>query len=142
MDGTLACKRTSQRIPLHPSVYSSPHMCSRLAILLCALAAIGFGGGDGAPPPKASSAGIVLPCGAYAEAPRSGGNFGRFVDAKRSPFHGTWHLAEDVRLVLDSAAPKAPPADIMSWCEGYGAKATLEEWLHSSKFIATHAPKR
>src|SRR6185295_7943765 len=32
-------------------------------------------------------------------------------------------------LLVGSTAPKDPPADIMCWCEGYGPKETLAEWL-------------
>src|SRR6185369_14610385 len=35
---------------------------------------------------------------AYVQGLRSGGNFGVFVSAKESPFHDSWHLAEDVWL--------------------------------------------
>src|SRR6185369_10833140 len=44
-------------------------------------------------------------------------------------------------LLVGSTAPKDPPADIMGWCAGYGAKETLDEWLRPSRFLASHAAK-
>jgi murein DD-endopeptidase MepM/ murein hydrolase activator NlpD len=41
-------------------------------------------------------------------------------------------------LLVGSTAPKDPPPDIMSWCEGYGDKPTLEEWLKPSAFLREH----
>lgn len=50
-----------------------------------------------APEPPTPTA-FVWPCDDYAKGLQSGGNFGTYVDAKKSPFHGSWHLAEDVWL--------------------------------------------
>ena len=44
-------------------------------------------------------------------------------------------------LLVRSTAPKDPPADIMNWCEGYGQKQTLADWLEPSKFLSRHAPR-
>lgn len=44
-------------------------------------------------------------------------------------------------LLVGSTAPRDPPPDIMCWCEGYGAKETLDEWLKPSKFLPQHAAK-
>jgi len=38
-------------------------------------------------------------------------------------------------LLVGSTAPKDPPPDIMGWCEGYGPRATLSEWLAPAKFL-------
>lgn len=38
-------------------------------------------------------------------------------------------------LLVGSTAPKDPPPDIMCWCEGYGPKGTLAEWLKPSTFL-------
>lgn len=38
-------------------------------------------------------------------------------------------------LQVGSTSPKDPPPDIMCWCEGYGPKATLDEWLQPSAFL-------
>ncbi len=38
-------------------------------------------------------------------------------------------------LLVASTAPKDPPPDIMCWCEGYGARETLDEWLQPSAFL-------
>jgi murein DD-endopeptidase MepM/ murein hydrolase activator NlpD len=46
-----------------------------------------------------------------------------------------------VSLLVGSTAPKDPPPDIMCWCEGYGQKETLAEWLQPSKFLARHAAR-
>jgi murein DD-endopeptidase MepM/ murein hydrolase activator NlpD len=67
-----------------------------LALLLIALAAPA-GPGD-TPSVPAREAGFVLPCEGYAQGLRGRGNFGAHVTAKGSPFHGSWHLAEDVWL--------------------------------------------
>ncbi len=39
-------------------------------------------------------------------------------------------------LLVGSTAPKDKPADIMGWCQGYGDKGTVEEWLSPSRWIA------
>lgn len=44
-------------------------------------------------------------------------------------------------LLVGSTAPKSPPPDIMGWCEGYGPRETLSEWLQPSKFFARHGGK-
>jgi murein DD-endopeptidase MepM/ murein hydrolase activator NlpD len=38
-------------------------------------------------------------------------------------------------LLVGSTAPKDPPPDIMCWCEGYGQKETVEEWVRPSTFL-------
>lgn len=38
-------------------------------------------------------------------------------------------------LLVGSTAPKDPPPDIMSWCQGYGDKATVDEWFKPSTFV-------
>ncbi|MCB9881972.1 MAG: M23 family metallopeptidase [Planctomycetes bacterium] len=40
-------------------------------------------------------------------------------------------------LLVGSTAPRDPSPDIMNWCQGYGAKATVEEWLRPSTFLRT-----
>lgn len=44
-------------------------------------------------------------------------------------------------LLVGSTAPKDPPPDILCWCEGYGAEATLAEWFAPSKFLARHGAR-
>ncbi len=39
-------------------------------------------------------------------------------------------------LLVGSTAPKDSPPDIMCWCEGYGAKETIDEWLRPSTWLA------
>ena len=67
-----------------------------LLLVLAALAASSAAARED--PPAGSAPGFVLPCEAYAKGLRRGGNFGVHVDAKSSPFHDSWHLAEDVWL--------------------------------------------
>jgi hypothetical protein len=38
-------------------------------------------------------------------------------------------------LLVGSTAPEDPPADIMSWCRGYGDEPTVGEWLRPSAFL-------
>ena len=42
-------------------------------------------------------------------------------------------------LLTGSTAPKDPPPDIASWCQGYGDEATVEEWLPPSTFLRARA---
>jgi hypothetical protein len=44
-------------------------------------------------------------------------------------------------LLAGSTAPKDPPPDIMTWCAGYGARETLDEWLEPSKFLRTRVTR-
>jgi murein DD-endopeptidase MepM/ murein hydrolase activator NlpD len=53
----------------------------------------------------------------------------------------TSHASILLSLLVGSTAPRDPPPDIMCWCEGYGAKETLDEWLKPSKFLAAHAAR-
>jgi murein DD-endopeptidase MepM/ murein hydrolase activator NlpD len=39
-------------------------------------------------------------------------------------------------LLVGSTAPGRKPADIVSWCSGYGDRATVDEWLPPSTWIA------
>jgi hypothetical protein len=39
-------------------------------------------------------------------------------------------------LLVGSTAPKDKPADIMGWCQGYGDKPTVDEWLRPSRWLA------
>jgi murein DD-endopeptidase MepM/ murein hydrolase activator NlpD len=39
-------------------------------------------------------------------------------------------------LLVGSTAPGKKPADIVSWCSGYGDRATVDEWLPPSTWIA------
>lgn len=41
-------------------------------------------------------------------------------------------------LLVGSTSPGYKPKDIMAWCEGYGDKATVEEWLRPSAWIEAH----
>lgn len=50
-----------------------------------------------APRPE-PAAGFELPCAGYRRGLRGGGNFGAHIERKDSPFHDSWHLAEDVWL--------------------------------------------
>jgi murein DD-endopeptidase MepM/ murein hydrolase activator NlpD len=43
-------------------------------------------------------------------------------------------------LLVGSTAPGKKPADIMAWCEGYGSRDTVDEWLCPSQWIAAHGP--
>ncbi len=51
------------------------------------------------------------------------------------------HASILLSLLVGSTAPRDPPPDIMCWCEGYGAKETLDEWLKPSAFLAAHAAR-
>jgi hypothetical protein len=44
-------------------------------------------------------------------------------------------------LLAGSTAPKDPPPDIMSWCAGYGARETLDEWLEPSRFLRSRVER-
>lgn len=45
-------------------------------------------------------------------------------------------------LLVGSTSPGYQPADIAAWCQGYGDKQTIEEWIRPSKWIREHlAPK-
>jgi murein DD-endopeptidase MepM/ murein hydrolase activator NlpD len=50
------------------------------------------------PPAPLAPTAFVWPCENYDKGLQAGGNFGTHVDAQNSPFHGSWHLAEDVWL--------------------------------------------
>ena len=47
---------------------------------------------------RAAPTSFALPCETYARGLRGGGNFGVRVPSPGTPFHGTWHLGEDVWL--------------------------------------------
>ncbi len=53
---------------------------------------------------------------------------------------------DDAKMILSlfvgSTAPKDKPADIMGWCQGYGDKGTVEEWLPPSRWIADRIRER
>ncbi|MCA8961362.1 MAG: peptidoglycan DD-metalloendopeptidase family protein, partial [Planctomycetes bacterium] len=44
-------------------------------------------------------------------------------------------------LLVGSTSPDYQPVDIMGWCQGYGRKAEVEEWLRPSVWIAEHGTK-
>jgi murein DD-endopeptidase MepM/ murein hydrolase activator NlpD len=44
-------------------------------------------------------------------------------------------------LLKGSSAPEPRPADIMSWCSGYGDRNALSEWLCPSDWIAARATR-
>jgi len=44
-------------------------------------------------------------------------------------------------LLVGSTSPGYKPRDIMAWCEGYGDKATVDEWLRPSAWIEAHGAK-
>lgn len=44
-------------------------------------------------------------------------------------------------LLVGSTAPLDPPPDIMGWCEGYGQKETLGEWLAPAEFLRRHGAR-
>lgn len=44
-------------------------------------------------------------------------------------------------LLVRSTARESPPPDIMCWCEGYGARETLEEWLRPSAFLRRYGAR-
>jgi len=44
-------------------------------------------------------------------------------------------------LLVGSTSPGYKPKDIMGWCEGYGDRATVEEWLRPSVWIQGHRGK-
>lgn len=44
-------------------------------------------------------------------------------------------------LLVGSTAPKDPPPDIMGWCEGYGSRDKLDEWLAPSKFLRANGAR-
>jgi murein DD-endopeptidase MepM/ murein hydrolase activator NlpD len=45
-------------------------------------------------------------------------------------------------LLVGSTAPESPPPDIMCWCEGYGPRETLTEWLPPSRFLERNGAGR
>jgi len=60
---------------------------------------------------------------------RMAGETGVLITAKESGESAV------LSLLVGSTAPKDAPPDIMGWCEGYGEKATLEEWIEPSRFL-------
>ena len=44
-------------------------------------------------------------------------------------------------LLVGSTAPKDPPPDIMGWCQGYGDRETVAEWIAPSTLLRRHAPR-
>ncbi|HEX5135719.1 MAG TPA: M23 family metallopeptidase [Planctomycetota bacterium] len=44
-------------------------------------------------------------------------------------------------LLVGSTSPGYKPRDIMAWCEGYGDKGTVDEWLRPSAWIEAHRAK-
>ena len=42
-------------------------------------------------------------------------------------------------LLVGSTAPEHAAPDIMGWCQGYGPKEVLGEWLAPAKFLCAHA---
>jgi murein DD-endopeptidase MepM/ murein hydrolase activator NlpD len=44
-------------------------------------------------------------------------------------------------LLVGSTSPGYKPPDIMAWCEGYGDKGTVEEWLRPSTWVKAHGAK-
>lgn len=57
------------------------------------------------------------------------GEIGLLVTAKES---GTQAV---LSLLSGSTAPEKPPPDIACWCQGYGERATVDEWLRPSSFL-------
>jgi murein DD-endopeptidase MepM/ murein hydrolase activator NlpD len=45
-------------------------------------------------------------------------------------------------LLAGSTAPVDPPPDIMTWCAGYGARETLDEWIEPSSFLRARTKPR
>jgi murein DD-endopeptidase MepM/ murein hydrolase activator NlpD len=45
-------------------------------------------------------------------------------------------------LLAGSTAPIDPPPDIMTWCAGYGARETLDEWIEPSSFLRARTRRR
>ncbi len=45
-------------------------------------------------------------------------------------------------LLVGSTSPDYKPVDIMGWCQGYGDKEMVKEWLRPSTWIAKHKPKK
>jgi len=45
-------------------------------------------------------------------------------------------------LLAGSTAPTDPPPDIMTWCEGYGARETLDEWIEPASFLRARTQPR
>ena len=89
-----------------------------------------------------------LPCGPDRELVR--GEIELTLLADRSGLPGTTvqvdFVEEDAKMYLSllvgSTSPGYQPADIMGWCEGYGDKQTVEEWVKPSTWIRKHAPAR
>ena len=44
-------------------------------------------------------------------------------------------------LLVGSTSPDYKPADIMGWCQGYGDRGTVDEWLRPSTWIAERLPE-
>jgi len=44
-------------------------------------------------------------------------------------------------LLVGSTSPDYKPQDIMAWCEGYGDRETVDEWLRPSAWIEAHRGK-
>jgi murein DD-endopeptidase MepM/ murein hydrolase activator NlpD len=45
-------------------------------------------------------------------------------------------------LEIGSTSPGYQPKDIMNWCQGYGDKSTVAEWLRPSDWVKAHPPPR
>lgn len=43
-------------------------------------------------------------------------------------------------LLVGSTSPGYKPADIMGWCEGYGDRDEVKEWIRPSTWIKSHLP--
>lgn len=44
-------------------------------------------------------------------------------------------------LLVGSTSPDRKPTDIMGWCQGYGDRRTVDEWLRPSTWIAKRLPE-
>jgi murein DD-endopeptidase MepM/ murein hydrolase activator NlpD len=44
-------------------------------------------------------------------------------------------------LLVGSTAPESRPADIACWCEGYGPRETLSEWIQPAAFLRRRAAR-
>ncbi len=72
---------------------------------------------------------------------------GEVVEVKqRKGASASFHLKTGevsiMSLLVGSTSPGYKPVDIMHWCQGYGDKATVAEWLRPSTWIKARLPKR
>ncbi|HEX5052687.1 MAG TPA: M23 family metallopeptidase [Planctomycetota bacterium] len=91
--------------------------------------------------PAQSAPGFELPCTGYRRGLRAGGNFGVHIDRKESPFHDSWHLAEDVWL--PAGTPVRCVADgvvrYSDWSPSWKDEKGRTHWNLGNVIVVEHA---